>query len=140
MEDQLDEELRDRIKKVFNEYEDPSGEEGWLLLRKKYPAKDRRRKDLKFQLNVEINDAMPVVAVSSAASLDVQDILKMMKTLPPLQAAIFNLYEVDGYSHDEISVLLSIPVSSSRVYLSRAKEKLRSLIRSEEIKHGRSVR
>jgi hypothetical protein len=42
MEDQLDEELRDRIKKVFDEYEDPSGEEGWTLLRKKYPAKDRR--------------------------------------------------------------------------------------------------
>jgi len=43
MEDQLDEELRNRIKKVFDEYEDPSGEEGWLQLRKKYPAKDSRR-------------------------------------------------------------------------------------------------
>jgi len=135
--------VNDGFIKVFNaigNFNSDKPFKAWLRTIIVNTAIDRRRKDLKFQLNVEINDAMPVVAVSSAASLDVQDILKMMKTLPPLQAAIFNLYEVDGYSHDEISVLLSIPVSSSRVYLSRAKEKLRSLIRSEEIKHGRSVR
>jgi len=62
-----------------------------------------------------------------------------MNELPPIQMTIFNLYEVDGYSHDEIGQLLAIPVSSSRVYLSRAKEKLRNVIRSEEQKHGRSV-
>jgi len=60
----------------------------------------------------------------------------LMKELPPVQITIFNLYEVDGYSHDEIGQMLSIPVSSSRVYLSRAKEKLRSVLRSEEQKHG----
>ena len=43
MEDQLDEELRDRIKKVFDEYHDPSADEGWLELRKKYPAEKSRR-------------------------------------------------------------------------------------------------
>ncbi len=43
MEDQLDEELKNRIKKVFDEYKDPSADEGWLQLRKKFPAeKDRR--------------------------------------------------------------------------------------------------
>lgn len=30
MEDQLDEELRNRIKKVFDEHHDPTADEGWL--------------------------------------------------------------------------------------------------------------
>jgi hypothetical protein len=43
MEDQFDEELRDYIRKVFEDNEDPSASEGWSLLRKKFPAKKRRR-------------------------------------------------------------------------------------------------
>ncbi len=43
MEDQLDEDLKNRIKKVFDEYEDPSAEEGWQRLRKKFPAGNNRR-------------------------------------------------------------------------------------------------
>ena len=44
MEDQLDEELKNRIKKVFDEYQDPSADEGWLQLRKKFPAEKGRRR------------------------------------------------------------------------------------------------
>ena len=40
---------------------------------------------------------------------------------------IFNLFEIEGFSHDEIAKLLNIPESSSRVYLTRAKNKLRAL-------------
>ena len=135
--------VNDGFIKVFNaigSYNSDKPFKAWLRTIMVNTAIDRRRKDLKFQLNVEIDNAMPIVAANTAANLDVQDILKLMRNLPPLQAAIFNLYEMDGYNHDEIGVMLNIPVSSSRVYLSRAKEKLRSLIRSEEIRHGRSVR
>ena len=135
--------VNDAFIKVFNAISNFNSDKpfkAWLRTIIVNTAIDRRRKDLKFQLNVEIDQAMPVVAGNTASTLDVQDILKLMRNLPPLQAAIFNLYEVDGYSHDEIAEMLSVPVSSSRVYLSRAKEKLRSLIRSEEIRHGRSVR
>ena len=44
--------------------------------------------------------------------------------------------DVRGSNHDEIADILSIPPSSSRVYLSRAKEKLRKLIRIETQNHG----
>jgi hypothetical protein len=42
MEDQFDEDLRDHIRKVFEEYEDPAATEGWALLREKFPEKNRR--------------------------------------------------------------------------------------------------
>jgi RNA polymerase sigma-70 factor (ECF subfamily) len=40
---------------------------------------------------------------------------------------VFSLYEIEGYSHNEISDLLKIPENTSRVYLARAKKRLREL-------------
>src|SRR5690606_35695193 len=59
--------------------------------------------------------------------LHVEDIMKLMRKLPEIQRAIFNLYEVEGYSHEEVAKLLEIPESTSRTYLTRAKQKLRKL-------------
>jgi len=43
MDDQLDNDLKNRIKEVFDNFEDASADEGWLLLREKYPEKAKRR-------------------------------------------------------------------------------------------------
>jgi RNA polymerase sigma factor (sigma-70 family) len=134
--------VNDAFIKIFNNINNFNSDKpfkAWLRTILVNTAIDRRRKDLKFQLNVELENAVPVSSSNAIENLNVQDILKLMKELPPIQLAIFNLYEIDGYSHDEIGQLLAIPVSSSRVYLSRAKEKLRSVLRSEEQRHGRSV-
>jgi hypothetical protein len=44
MDDQLDNDLRDRIREVFDNYEDTTADEGWLLLREKFPEQDRQRR------------------------------------------------------------------------------------------------
>ena len=62
-----------------------------------------------------------------STDLEVRDILKMLDELPETQRLIFNLYEVDGYSHEEIASQLSIPESTSRTYLTRAKKRLREI-------------
>jgi RNA polymerase sigma-70 factor (ECF subfamily) len=54
-------------------------------------------------------------------------ILKLFKQLPDLHRIIFNLYEVEDYSHDEIAALLHISPGTSRSHLSRAKLKIRQL-------------
>ena len=131
--------VNDAFIKVFNainNYNNDRPFKAWLRTILVNTAIDRRRKDLKFRLNVELDNAMPVIGADAMGTLTVQDILKMMNDLPPIQMTIFNLYEIDGYNHEEIGELLAIPASSSRVYLSRAKEKLRTIIRSETQKHG----
>jgi RNA polymerase sigma factor (sigma-70 family) len=131
--------VNDAFIKVFNAINNFNSDKpfkAWLRTILVNTAIDRRRKDLKFQLNVELENATSMSGANVIENLNAQDILKLMKQLPPIQLTIFNLYEIDGYSHDEIGQILSIPVSSSRVYLSRAKEKLRSVLRSEEQKHG----
>ena len=59
--------------------------------------------------------------------LGVEDILKLLTKLPDIQRSIFNLFEIEGYSHEEIGELLNIPESTSRTYLTRAKQRLRKL-------------
>lgn len=66
-------------------------------------------------------------AVSSSTRLEENDILKLLYELPEIQRSIFNLYEIEGYSHEEIGKLLNIPESTSRTYLTRAKARLRKL-------------
>jgi len=43
MDEQLDNDLKNRIRKVFENIGDPSAGEGWLLLRKKFPEEKSRR-------------------------------------------------------------------------------------------------
>jgi len=65
--------------------------------------------------------------VEAEGQLFAEDILKLLHELPDLHRTVFNLYEIEGFSHDEIAEMLTIPVSSSRTYLTRAKQKLREL-------------
>jgi RNA polymerase sigma factor (sigma-70 family) len=132
--------VNDAFIKAFNSmgsYDITKPFKAWLRTIVVNTAIDRRRKDLKFQLNIELDSAIPYAgSMNTADNLQVQDILNLMKELPAIQLAIFNLYEIDGYNHDEIAVMLSIPASSSRVYLSRAKEKMRKLIKIETQSNG----
>lgn len=74
-----------------------------------------------------MEEQQPLTHTNAISQLNVQDILKLLNTLPETHRIIFNMYEIEGFSHDEISKMLNIPESSSRVYLTRAKSKLREL-------------
>ncbi|WPU93079.1 RNA polymerase sigma factor [Mucilaginibacter sabulilitoris] len=132
--------VNDAFIKVFNaihNYNIDKPFKAWLRTIVVNTAIDRRRKDLKFQLNVDLDNAAPISSsIGTVDNLNVQDILKLMSELPAIQLTIFNLYEIDGYNHDEIANMLTIPVSSSRVYLSRAKERLRKMLKKETQSHG----
>jgi RNA polymerase sigma factor (sigma-70 family) len=91
-----------------------------------------RRKKLKFE---EINDSLivPINYVSPLDDLQAEKVFELINTLPSQMRVIFNLYEIEGYSHKEIAELLNIADSSSRTYLMRAKIKLRKKIESSRL-------
>lgn len=60
--------------------------------------------------------------------IDSEEIIFNIQQLPNIYRITFNLYEIEGYSHKEISQQLNINESKSRTNLSRAKKLLRSLI------------
>ena len=76
----------------------------------------------------DTDDESPLaVAVVVTDTLAAQDILKLLDKIPALQRSIFNLFEIEGYSHEEIGKMLDIPESTSRTYLTRAKQRIRKL-------------
>ena len=77
----------------------------------------------------------PIVEINVINTINVKDILKLLNQLPQIQRIVFNMYEVEGFSHTEIAKILTIPDSSSRVYLTRAKNRLRTLYANSLITH-----
>lgn len=61
------------------------------------------------------------------AELSANDILMLYSQLPAQYKLTFNLFEIEGYSHDEIGQMMGITASSSRSNLTRAKKLLREL-------------
>jgi len=134
--------VNDSFIKVFNSirtFNEDNSFKPWLRRIIVNTAIDRRRKDLKYLHNVDLEQAEHVgTGAHIVERLTAQDILNLLNYLPDIQRMVFNLYEIDGYSHEEIAKTLNIPASSSRTYLSRAKERLkRALILQDQISYER---
>lgn len=59
-----------------------------------------------------------------------EDILQVVRTLPPVSQEVFRLYAIEGYSHAEIATLLSMSEGTSKWHLSTARQRLRELLKS----------
>lgn len=65
--------------------------------------------------------------------VDVTEIKKAIQSLPDSYRVVLSLYLIEGYDHDEISQILEISNSASRTQYSRAKGKLKELLKGKEI-------
>jgi len=93
----------------------------------------RVRKSLSWQVSYDdpANDVDRLSGDShqheTSLKLDADAILALFNGLPDVYRLTFNLYEIEGYSHDEIAGMLNISPGTSRSHLSRAKKMLREL-------------
>jgi len=92
-------------------------------------AIDNYRKNLKHNEHLSINsmtesdEQEPEIE----SELSVNDILKLYRYLPGQYKITFNLFEIEGYSHEEIGRMMGVTASTSRSNLARAKKMLREL-------------
>lgn len=92
-------------------------------------AIDNYRKNLKLNETISI-DTLGETGESDPeieTELSVSDILTLYSYLPANYRMTFNLFEIEGYSHEEIAGMLGVTVSTSRSTLARAKKMLREL-------------
>jgi len=131
--------LNDAFLKIFNqlpyEYKKLTSFRAWARKLIINTAIDYFRKEKKhFYLNDhDIGESSQQESFFDKESAE--EIIRLLNELPPLWKIVFNLYEVEGYSHDEIANMMQIPASSSRTYLTRAKQQLRVLINA----HNRTI-
>lgn len=77
----------------------------------------------------EYFDSSDFSDVNEALSrISYNQILEQIGLLPEATKKVFNLYAIDGYSHKEISVLLSISEGTSKWHLNAARQKLKEYI------------
>ena len=62
------------------------------------------------------------------AALDAEALLKVLQKLPPGYRAVFNLYAIDGFSHEEIAEQLGISIGTSKSQLFKAREYLKRML------------
>lgn len=73
--------------------------------------------------------------------LGYEDLKKLLDNLPEIYRMVFNLYEIEGFTHQEIAKRLEINESTSRAYLTRAKKRLRIMVEKLfEIQDERKIR
>ena len=72
--------------------------------------------------------ADPHESFSIEAELSAREILDLLDQLPPGCRAVFNLYVMEGFKHQEIADALGVSINTSKSQLILAKEKLRQLL------------
>ncbi len=132
--------LQEGFIKMFNnvhKYRGDGNLEGWIRRIMVHTAISRYRK-LKPMVLVEdmAENDLDVSASNNANNLEVNDLMKLVQQLPNTYRSVFNLYAIEGYSHQEIGTKLGITELLSRTTLYRArnilKEKLLQLTSTEQ--------
>jgi len=92
-------------------------------------ALDYYRREKKHLVEISIDEASDESEDESVLDkLDAEGIIRLLNSLPVIYRYTFTLFEIEGFSHDEIAQQLSISTSTSRSNLTRAKKMLRQMI------------
>ncbi|MEL6945580.1 MAG: sigma-70 region 4 domain-containing protein, partial [Bacteroidota bacterium] len=62
-----------------------------------------------------------------------ETLIKIIQQLPDGYRTVFNLYAIEGYSHQEISEILNISINTSKSQYAKAKRTLQRLFKSGAI-------
>jgi RNA polymerase sigma factor (sigma-70 family) len=63
-----------------------------------------------------------------ASNLDAQTLLGYLQKLPPGYRTVFNLYAIEGHTHEEIAEQLGISIGTSKSQLFKAREYLKKML------------
>ena len=70
---------------------------------------------------------------------EAEDLMKLVASLPDGYRMVFNLYAIEGYSHEEIAEQLGISIGTSKSQLARARKSLQRMLEPEQIFIRRGV-
>jgi RNA polymerase sigma factor (sigma-70 family) len=83
----------------------------------------------RFSENVEVETvAEPGINNTALEQMGAEEIMNLVKRLPPATHAVFVLYAVEGYNHREIAERLNISEGTSKWHLSEARKTLQKQV------------
>ncbi len=66
--------------------------------------------------------------------MDADELLALVRELPPATQAVFNLYAIEGFNHREIAGMMNISEGTSKWHLSEGRKKLQQMMQQQAIK------
>lgn len=124
--------MQDGFVKVFTslkQFNNIGSLEGWIRKTMVNTAIDFYRKRSKERRNISIDQVYDLPFESSILeNINAQQLIELTQKLPEGAKLIFNLYVVEGYSHEEIALKLDISIGTSKSQVSRAKSLLKDWI------------
>ena len=130
--------LQDAFIKVFlniNKYKQEAPIEAWIRRIVVNTALNNIRDHLRKRMNdKEIDESFDQLKDESGGfeTLTMEVLLKALQLLPDGYRTVFNLYEIEGYSHKEIGDALHISETTSRSQLAKAKKYLTTKLLNKE--------
>lgn len=108
---------------------------GWMRTIMINTAIDRLRKDNFLPEIGLINEGVWIEdkSQSSDQALLYKDLINEVKKLPPTYRIVFNMYVIDGFTHQEIANQLKIAVGTSKSNLSKARGILQSYLKNSDL-------
>jgi RNA polymerase sigma-70 factor (ECF subfamily) len=128
--------VNDGFLKVFEHLprcKNPAAFKGWMRRIMVNAAIDYFRRYQKFRRELS-EDARPDLPAGEEtfAQLSAEDLLRLVQALPDAYRLVFNLYAIEGYSHDEIAAQTGIAASTSRSNLTKARARLRQMLAHQD--------
>ncbi len=90
----------------------------------------KKKTDLLYTDNLPENNRSDDNENLDEINLEVKKIRKAMELLPEGYRIVFSLYLIEGYDHSEIAEILEITESTSKSQFSRAKVKIKEIIKT----------
>ena len=109
---------------------------GWVKKIMIYTSIDHYRKNLKNNLIDEISDVHFGLLDFSETPIDMmsyKEIIELVQQLSPTYRAVFNLYVLDGYKHEEIAKQLNISVGTSKSNLAKARVNIQKMLKTTNV-------
>lgn len=97
-------------------------------------AIDHYRRNKKEPYHVELEHAYSESdenSITAIQKISAEEIIKLVQELSPGYRTVFNLYVIEGYTHNEIAETLGINVGTSKSNLAKARQRLQELIKEK---------
>lgn len=117
-----------RVFKKIHTFSFKGSLEGWIRRLVYHSMADYYRDNARYLHFLVLEDHDKPVQESSNEVFYEEDILKAVRSLPPVSQEVFRLYAIEGYSHAEIAETLQMSEGTSKWHLSTARQKLRELL------------
>lgn len=131
--DDAEDVLQEGMVKIFTklpEYQGKGSFEGWMRRIIVNTCLDQIRKNQKLKMDVSIDKEEYKLSMNAniLENMSANELIEEIKKMPPGYRVVFNMFAIEGYSHQEIAEKLGVKESTSKSQYLRARAYLKDRI------------